>query len=244
MQRRNFIKKTAVAAAGLSLVPYLGQARQLQDYSRDILIGKGTPNFLGSDYKLEPNTYMAFIELQNAAESAGFNIEVVSAYRNYNRQNAIWTRKYKAFTSEGLTPIEAIKKIVEYSTIPGTSRHHWGTDIDMIDGNATRPESVLQAAHFHGKGPFCKFKEWMNTHAQSFGFYEVYSDKPNRKGFKYEPWHFSYLPTSKPMLAQYRKLDIKTMLSEEKLIGSEHFTKEFVDNYLQNNILDINPELL
>ncbi|MEP2936911.1 MAG: M15 family metallopeptidase [Gilvibacter sp.] len=244
MKRRNFIKKTALTTAAISMIPYVGQSQILQDYSRALLIGKGTPDFLGSDFKLERATFEAFTKMKTAAALDGIDIEVVSAYRNYDRQNAIWTRKYKAFTAQGLHPLDAIKKIVEYSTIPGTSRHHWGTDIDMIDGNAPRPESVLQAKHFHGKGPFCKFKEWMNANATSYGFYEVYSDNANRKGFKYEPWHFSYLPTSKPLLAAYRKLDVKTMLREEKLIGSEHFTKQFIDNYVQNNILDINPALL
>ena len=35
----------------------------------------------------------------------------------------------------------AIDKIIEYSTLPGTSRHHWGTDIDIID--AGPPEVVM-----------------------------------------------------------------------------------------------------
>ena len=27
--------------------------------------------------------------------------------------------------------IDAINEIIRFSTIPGTSRHHWGTDIDI-----------------------------------------------------------------------------------------------------------------
>ena len=34
-----------------------------------------------------------------------------------------------------LEPKKAISEIIRFSTVPGTSRHHWGTDIDIIDGN-------------------------------------------------------------------------------------------------------------
>ncbi len=141
--------------------------------------------------------------------------------------------------------IDAIEKIIEYSTIPGTSRHHWGTDIDIIDGNAKpRPKSVLESELFHGDGPFCKIKNWLTENANSFGFYEVYTNNANRKGFKYEPWHYSYAPVSKPMLLEYKKLDVKKIIQQEKILGSEHFTDTFITNYKKQHLLDINPELL
>ena len=80
--------------------------------------------------------------------------------------------------------------------------------------------------------------------ANSFGFYEVYTNDANRKGFKYEPWHFSYAPVSKPMLIEYKKLDVKKILQQENILGSEHFTDAFIGQYRKQNILDINTELL
>ena len=80
--------------------------------------------------------------------------------------------------------------------------------------------------------------------ANSFGFYEVYTNNANRKGFKYEPWHFSYAPVSKPMLVEYKKLDVKKIIQQEKILGSEHFTDTFIANYRERHLLDINPELL
>jgi LAS superfamily LD-carboxypeptidase LdcB len=193
---------------------------------------------------MHKETAEALIRMKAEALKSNINIEVVSAYRSFQRQKEIFEGKYVKFTSEGLSPIQAIEKIIEYSTIPGTSRHHWGTDLDLIDGNAPRPESVLVASNFLGTGPFCKMKEWMDEHAESFGFYEVYTNDANRKGFKYEPWHFSYAPVSKPMLQAYKKLDIKEILSEEKVKGSTHFSESFIQKYRAENILDINPKLL
>jgi LAS superfamily LD-carboxypeptidase LdcB len=208
------------------------------------LIGKGNPTLYGKGFSMRKEAYDAFVKMRAAAAEAGFDIHVVSSYRNYAHQNRIWERKYQRFTKQGLSPINAIKKIIAYSTIPGTSRHHWGTDIDIIDKNATYSGDVLVPKKFHGDGPFCKLREWLEKNANTYGFYIVYTDNANRKGFKYEPWHYTYAPLSIPMLQAYRKLDIKEMLQKEKLMGSEHFSEAFINAYINENILDINPELL
>ncbi|NER18618.1 M15 family metallopeptidase [Spongiivirga citrea] len=242
MQRRFFIKSTSFAVIGLFSLPVY--SLELDKYSREELIGKGNPTLFGDGFLLRKEAYEAYMKMCKAALKDGIEIKAVSSYRNYDHQNRIWTRKYNRFTKEGLSPIRAIRKIVEYSTIPGTSRHHWGTDIDIIDGSKKVEGDVLVASKFHGNGPFCKLREWLDKHSLEFGFHTVYTSNANRKGFKYEPWHLSYAAISRPMLKQYRKLDVKSMLQQEKLIGSEHFTADFINQYINENILDINPELL
>lgn len=242
MQRRTFIKSTSVVVTSLMTIPSM--AFSFQDRLTEELIGKGNPDVFGEGFSLRKEAYDAYLKMSEAAAKKGIKIKAVSSYRTYAHQNRIWERKYKQFTSYGLSPTDAINKIVEYSTIPGTSRHHWATDIDIIDDNATYSGDVLVAEKFHGEGPFCKLKEWLDKNANRFGFYIVYTDNPKRKGFKYEPWHYSYAPISKPMLKEYRKLDIKEMLQKEKLMGNDYFTSEFISKYISENILDINPELL
>jgi LAS superfamily LD-carboxypeptidase LdcB len=245
MNRKEFLK-TSLLLGGISLLPSFYEGDLLQDFSQNQLIGKGNLDIVGDSYltTMHKETAEALKRMKAEALKSNINLEVVSAYRSFQRQKEIFEGKYVKFTSEGLTPMQAIEKIIEYSTIPGTSRHHWGTDLDLIDGNAPRPESVLVASNFHSNGPFCKMKEWMNKHAESFGFYEVYTDVKNRKGFHYEPWHFSYAPVSVPMLQAYKKLDVKAILSEEKVKGSDYFTEAFIQKYRTENILDINPKLL
>ncbi len=247
MKRKKFLQLSSLAGLGISLLPSLSFSAEMQlTFTRSQLLGKGNPDIVGDSYtsKMHKDAKAAFLKMKKAAAADGITIEVVSAYRSFQRQKEIYEGKYTRFTNQGLTPSQAIEEIIEYSTIPGTSRHHWGTDIDIIDGNASpRPKSVLQPELFHGKGPFCKLKEWLTTNANSFGFYEVYTDNANRKGFKYEPWHFSYAPVSKPMLDAYKKLDVKQILLEEKIKGAEHFTDSFIKKYRTENILDINPEL-
>lgn len=245
MDRNEFLKISALLSGGL-LLPSFVLNTPTQTFTRAQLIGKGNPDIEGSSYTstMHKETSKALQKMTAAAAKENIKIEVVSAFRSFQRQKEIFESKYVRYTKQGLSPKEAIEKIILYSTIPGTSRHHWGTDIDIIDGHAKRPKDVLLARNYHGTGPFCKMKEWLNTHAEHFGFYEVYTDAPARMGFAYEPWHLSYAPISIPMLKAYKKLDLKSILTEENVMGSEHFDAEFIAKYKQENILDINPILL
>jgi len=77
----------------------------------------------------------------------------------------------------------------------------------------------------------------------SFGFYLVYTNDIDRKGFKYEPWHYSYAPLSKPFLKEYLKINLDSLFKDKKILGKEYFTEEFIKNYLKDYILDISPKL-
>lgn len=244
MNRNHFLKTLGLSGILVSIFPIKSFAFIQNKFTRDELIGKGNPSLLGEKFKMQKDAYASFLKMKAEASKENINIELVSAYRSFEKQKQIFENKYRLFISEGLPPLEAIHKIIEYSTIPGTSRHHWGTDIDIIDTNAPRPESVLEEEHFYGNGPYCKLKEWLNKNATSFDFYEVYTNNPDRKGFKYEPWHFSYAPISKSMLQEYKKLDLKKVFQEENILGNEYFTNEFLNQYRNEQILDINPELL
>jgi len=245
MNRNEFLK-TSILLGGSFLLPSFTFSLPNQLFTRDQLIGKGNPDISGNSYTstMHKDTAKAYQKMKLAAAEEGIKLEVVSAFRSFQRQKEIFEGKYKRFTQQGLTPKEAIQKIILYSTIPGTSRHHWGTELDIIDGNAPRPKDVLLAKNYHGNGPFCKMKEWMNKHASTYGFYEVYTDNPSRKGFAYEPWHFSHAELSIPMLKAYKELDLKSILTEESVLGNEYFDEEFIATYRNENILDINPILL
>lgn len=247
MKRKDFLHLTGICSLGLLTLPHIALGAVQDRFTKAQLIGKGNPDITGNSYtqKMHKQTKVAFLEMKSAAAKDNISIEVVSAYRSFERQKEIFEGKYKRFTGQGLSATQALSKIIEYSTIPGTSRHHWGTDIDIIQANTgKRPSSVLQEKHFYGVGQFCEMKVWLTKNANSFGFYEVYTKDAQRKGFSHEPWHFSYKPVSKPMLMAYKKLDIKSILQQEKIMGSEHFSDSFIAKYIKEHILDINPELL
>ena len=228
-------------ALGLPSIPLWAQE---QEFSLEELTGRADLDLYGEGIQLRKEAHDAFLEMKRAAYQDGIDIKVVSSYRSYERQRAIFERKYLAFTEEGLEPLQAIDSIVEYSTIPGTSRHHWGTDADLIDASKPTEGDVLVAEKFEEGGPFADFKKWMDAHSEEYGFYLVYTENPKRRGFKFEPWHYSYAPLSIPMLATFRKMNILKVLERDDFLGSEHLTTGFIRTYITDNILDINPELL
>ncbi|QRM88126.1 D-alanyl-D-alanine carboxypeptidase family protein [Lacinutrix sp. WUR7] len=242
MKRRNFIKKTTLTGIALATIPSFACSQNI--ISSEELIGKGKPILFGKDYQLREEAHLAFQNMKTEALKEGVHIQIVSSYRNFEHQKSIWQRKYKRYRSQGFSEEKSIQKIIAYSTIPGTSRHHWGTDMDIIDASVHAPKYVLREENFHGDGAYIHLKKWMDQHANSFGFYLVYTGDSHRKGFKYEPWHFSYKPLSQNYLKNYKNLNMQELLQNEELLGSPYFSEAFISKYRNENILDINPELL
>lgn len=244
MKRRSFIKKSSVSGLAIGIMPCFSFSTTIE-YSTLELMGKEDIKLYGKGINLRKEAHDAFLKMKKAAYSDGIDIKIVSSYRNFERQELIWERKYQKYTEEnGMMPMEAIDKIIEYSTIPGTSRHHWGTDIDIIDGYRKTEGDVLVPSKFEAGGPFEDFKKWMDQNSREYNFHLVYTNEPKRRGFKYEPWHYSYAPISIPMLTAYRKRNILILLQQENFLGCEHFTNGFIKTYIRNNILDINTALI
>ncbi|MBT8244098.1 MAG: M15 family metallopeptidase [Winogradskyella sp.] len=161
---------------------------------------KTHPDFVQVDLKLsskrvylQNETYEAFLRMQKAAEYDTIQLIIVSGTRNFEEQKAIWNRKWNRYNN--LKPIDRIKKILEYSSMPSTSRHHWGTDMDLNNLNNSYFTS--------GKGK--RIYDWLTNNANKYGFYQVYTDKTNgRTGYNLERWHWSYLPLASIYLNQYK----------------------------------------
>lgn len=210
----------------------------------DIIIGKSQSNLVGDSIRLEVNTYKAFKKMEAAARRDGIYLKIVSAYRGFERQKLIWNNKYEKFTNDfSLEPEKAISEIIRFSTVPGTSRHHWGTDIDIIDGNFPDEENVLVSEKFEKDGLFYKVKNWLDNNSENFGFYLTYTNDKNRKGFEFEPWHYSYKPVSIKYYRALIKTDLKKIIKSLDINGSDYFDESFIDTYIAENIMDINPDL-
>tara|TARA_B110000444_G_scaffold3457_1_gene3219 strand:- start:508 stop:1218 length:711 start_codon:yes stop_codon:yes gene_type:complete len=236
MNRFEFIS----SLIGLPLLNFCSNEK----YAAEILIGKGNPNLVGKDHRLLPQVEKAYQRMERAARAAGIKVKVVSSYRSYEKQKAIWNQKFTAFKKEGLNGLQIINKIIEYSTIPGTSRHHWGTEIDLIDNNPLAEGDVLLTEKFHDGGPYEKLRLWMDKNAHDFGFIRPYTMDKERSGFYYEPWHYSFSEISKPMLKSYLKLDIVELLKDNSLLGSEMLDWQLLNKYLKSHVLGIDPSLL
>ena len=97
----------------------------------------------------------------------------------------------------GWSEIEKAKDILTYSSMPGTSRHHWGTDIDL---------NSLENSYFES-GEGLKVYDFLERCGSELGFSQVYTDKINgRTGYEEEKWHWSFMPVSSVMLEEYNHL--------------------------------------
>ncbi len=143
---------------------------------------------------LKSVVYSAFKEMHRAALKDGIELKILSGTRNFEEQRKIWESKWQKL--EDLSPLERAKTILEFSSMPATSRHHWGTDIDL---------NYLENCHFEeGKGK--AVYEWLVKNAPRFGFHQVYtSQEDGRKGYHEEKWHWSYLPLASKFLADYNR---------------------------------------
>ena len=146
-----------------------------------------------------------FIRMYEAAINDSIKLVIRSAARNFNYQRLIWENKWKGIRilSDGVNaakdisdPKERALKILEYSSMPSTSRHHWGTDIDLNSFNNSWFE----------RGEGLKLYNWLLGNAHKFGYCQPYTEKGEQRpeGYNEEKWHWSYTPVSKPLLAQAR----------------------------------------
>lgn len=170
-----------------------------------------------TDFYMHRQAYEAFEKMHAAAMKEGIQLSIVSATRNFYRQKQIWEAKWRGerLLEGGESapmaypdPVQRALAILRYSSMPGTSRHHWGTDIDLV---------ALENAFFEaGEGK--KIYDWLTNNASAYGYCQPYSPKGEERptGYEEEKWHWSYLPLS-TMLTQLAK----DQLRNEDISGFE-----------------------
>lgn len=142
------------------------------------------------------------------ASNAGFDLRLVSGYRSFERQLAIWNAKAQGrrpvLDSAGqvldihtLSESELINAIMRWSALPGASRHHWGSDIDVYDAAAVPADYSVQLtpAEVADAGVFGPMHKWLDrqfANGHGHGFFRPYD--VDRGGIAPERWHLSYAP--------------------------------------------------
>ena len=125
---------------------------------------------------------------------------VQSSTRNYDSQRGIWDAKWrgerlvegKNLKKTVKDPAERAREILRYSSMPGTSRHHWGSDFDI--------NKLTNSYYEKGEGKV--IFDWLTANAARYGFARPYTAGRNG-GYEEEKWHWSYLPLSKRFLADW-----------------------------------------
>lgn len=179
------------------------------------LTGRATTHLVplpGSDLLLHAEVLAPFTALREAAARDGLDVRPVSAFRDFERQRLIWNDKCQGrrpvldragqpLEVGGLDASAVVDAVLVWSALPGASRHHWGTDLDVIDA-AALPQGYrvqLTPEEFAPGGPFARLDAWLARHAATFGFHRPYA--VDRGGVQPEPWHISHAATAARALA-------------------------------------------
>jgi LAS superfamily LD-carboxypeptidase LdcB len=173
---------------------------ELTGQVRTHIAGVAEPNCL-----LHAQAVRPFLNLRRAALADGIDLTPMSSFRDFGRQLGIWNGKWSGtkpmydaaggkLDAAALAPEERVEAILLWSALPGASRHHWGTDVDLVDGNANAQgyADKLTREAFAPGGPFARLDDWLEINAPRFGFFRPYLGV--RSGVQAEPWHLSFAP--------------------------------------------------
>jgi len=174
----------------------------------------------------------AFLALRAQARCSGIDLVPFSTFRDFQTQLRIWNNKFigkkplydmagQACDFNTLSPPEIIDGILNWSALPGGSRHHWGTEIDVVDG-AVMPAGYapqLLPQECAQGGIFWDLHRWLDEHIAKFGFFRPY--KHFKGGMYPEPWHLSYAPASMPAVKQVTVELLTQTIREAEILGKE-----------------------
>lgn len=174
---------------------------------REVLLGVTQSHILASaSAGLSKETTEALAELASDAAQSGIDLRVASGFRSFERQQFIWDQKWLGHRAVLNDADETLFRadqsdnqwlcaILRFSALPGTSRHHWGTDLDVYDAAAMDAEDSIALTVTEARGRFSDLHRWLDERMardQSCGFFRPY--ELDRGGVSPEPWHLSYAP--------------------------------------------------
>lgn len=207
-------------------------------------------NKVESQMYLHQDALAPFLQLKQTALSDDIDLAIASSFRDFERQLLIWDQKFSGvrpvYSKTGelinmnrLSEWQKVEAILAFSALPGASRHHWGTDIDVFDKNAVDAEYKIQLSpdEYQQGGPFYKLSKWLINNVKSHQFFLPYLSE--NAGIAQELWHISYYPKAVEYQQYLQKNpdSLLQLLQKNDIAGisviSEHFDK-ILDDYIFN----------
>ncbi|WP_409306368.1 M15 family metallopeptidase [Pectobacterium sp. B1J-3] len=199
-----------------------------------MLTGKNDSHLatLNGHHRLQPEAILAFQAMQQTAAQNGFNLQPASTFRDFERQRLIWNGKFrgerpvigndgKALNVLTLHDGQRCEAILRWSAMPGASRHHWGSDLDIYDPDLLPEGQKLQLEpwEYETDGYFAPLNMWLSKHMHEYGFYRPYVH--DLGGVAAEPWHISYYPLARHAEKQLTADIIRAAWHGEDVAGSD-----------------------
>ncbi len=193
----------------------------------------------------------AFLTLRAAAAADGIDLVAFSTFRDFDRQLGIWNAKFRgerplldrdggALDVGMLTPAQRVEAILWWSALPGASRHHWGTDFDVMDAAAMRPGYRLKVVpeEYRPGGPFERLTRWLDRHMHAFGFFRPYAT--DRGGVSPEPWHLSHAPVAAAAAEQFSLRDLRGVIECAAMEGKDEVLAALERTY-STYVVNVDP---
>ena len=185
-------------------------------------------------HRLREEACQAFLTMQDAAKNDGIDMQIVSSFRDFNRQQQIWDAKWAGkrplydrsgnlIDPDSLSDEQKLFAILIWSALPGASRHHWGTDLDVYDKKSVDSwphRFELVAAEYQAAGPCFELHCWLSENADRFGFYRPY--EKDRGGVAPEAWHLSYRPLAEHLIQSLDLQILKVQIEASNILGKAH----------------------
>lgn len=168
------------------------------DYVPPDLVDLGSQGIpaLNRNLLIRSNVAPYLKEMLDAASADGLDIQVLSSYRSYQDQQAVFSREVAAV---GQAQAE------RYVARPGQSQHQLGTTVDLTAKSVGWDLSEDFEDTAEG--------QWLVANAAKYGFVLSYpKGKEHLTGYAYEPWHFRFLGVEVAQL-----LETQGVLMEEYL---------------------------
>lgn len=207
-----------------------------------ILTGQTTEHLIDvDDYTINAGIQSDFCALKGAAIKAGFAVEIASSFRDFNRQLGIWNRKFNGeqplldsksqpLDTHNLSDDQKIVAILRWSALPGASRHHWGTDLDIFAANLLPKQATLQLEPWeYLTGHQAPFYAWLTAHVQQFGFFFPYAK--DKGGIAVEPWHISHVSCAGFYQSQLSLALLKKTIDNSDIVGKKRIISMLPDLY-------------
>lgn len=127
--------------------------------------------------------------LFSEAEKNGFRFTLVSGYRSIAYQKSLFDQSVQRHRDAGYSLEQEQNMTLAYSQLPGSSEHHTGLAVDIIDTAFLNDRQDL-----YDDVDQLISQQWLINHAVDYGFILRYPKaKVNWTGINYEPWHFRFV---------------------------------------------------
>lgn len=141
--------------------------------------------YLPNRHQVDAVCYNDLTQMLADCKAAGLKPEVCSAYRTVEFQKKLFDNKVARVKREGYAP-EEVEAVAAMSVArPGTSEHHTGLAVDIIQADYPVLDETQETK---------PTQQWLLENSWRYGFVLRYPNgKTELTGIIYEPWHYRYV---------------------------------------------------